>query len=513
MKQRRQVDPQANRPLDPAKRQTLKKLASLGMLAVGADLSLSGLSAFGDPVSRSVPESASALREAVADANVVICVLDAARAHHFGCYGYPRETTQNTDRLARQSRVFDSHFCQHTVTAGSVACLFTGQYPDTHLAYKHRPVGASTFTIARGLGEAGFLTALFSSNPWACPQTGKGLDFQVAHSPDDAAGVAKADEAPEHTPEPLLRLFSQWLDENKRSRFLCYLHFMPPHGPYGHRRSYGQQEALLELFRGQTPPGYRPERHRPGKWDFPLNREVWRRPLPMPQWMNLYDSNLRYGDWAAGEVRRLLRKAGVWDNTIFILTSDHGEAFGEHGFVFHNTSPYDEVARIPLLVRLPRGIGAGRTGALTQSIDILPTLCDLLGIHHPKDGIQGQSLLPLMAGARDRVHEYVFTHSFMDRDKYMVRGLDHSLLLYGRDGWRAFYDLNSDPDQERNVIGNHPAKVAELIEAFRRFAQDQRWDIMHCLDPTARYAARPLGDPGEALSPTTRRQLKSLGYL
>lgn len=506
MKRSKRVDPEANLPLDRAKRRTLRKLAASGLFAVGGQLSLSGMTAWGDAHPRPGAGSMAKLRAACADANVVVCVVDAARADHFGCNGYRRQTTPNADRMAGEALVFDNHFCQDTRTAASTASLFTGQYPDTHLAYKHRPVAESVLTMARVFGEAGFRTALFSSNVWASPMANKGLHFRDAYDPDDAVAVTEGREG-WYSPEPLLRLLERWLQEQKGARFLCYVHFIPPHIPYV------PPHDMRRLFRHKQPPGYQKEKYRPGEWAFPLGREPAYRPLPLPQWINQYDANLRYGDWAVGEVERLLREGGIYEKTLLIVTADHGEAFGEHGFVFHDGSPYDEVAHIPLLVRFPHGDRIGRVNALTQSIDVLPTLCDLFRIKQPKKGVQGKSLLPLMAGSKEKVHDYVFTHSHHDRHKYMVRGLDYALVLYGQNQWRALYDLRSDPEQVRNIIGNDPKKAEELVAAFRAFAQDQRWDVMYFIDPTAEYAERPRGIPEKAVPPGTERQLKALGYL
>jgi arylsulfatase A-like enzyme len=333
----------------------------------------------------------------------------------------------------------------------------------------------------------------------------KGLDFQTAYSTRDALRVAQEGEA-WHSPEALLRVFRKWLQEHHCARFYCYLHFIPPHMPYP------SDKDRLAPFKGKKPPGYRSERYHPGEWDFPLPPNTQHHP-PLPEWINLYDANLRYGDWAASEVLRLLREVGVQEKTIFVLTSDHGEAFGEHGFVFHDRCPYDEVARIPLLIRFPNAARTGRIGGLSQSIDILPTFCDLFGISYPEIKVQGQSLLPIIAGAQDKVHDYIFTHAYLDRDKYLVRGLDHALVLYGTDNRRELYALKSDQEQRRNVIGGNPKKAGQMVEAFRKFAQRQRWDIMYIIDPDGTYAERPRDMPGKPVPEDTKKQLEALGYL
>jgi arylsulfatase len=494
-----------NRPVDPGKRKTLRRLAALGLTAAGAGSYLSGLAAWGASRPRTRAARADALRDAAAGANLVICVLDAARVDHFGCYGYARETTRNTDRLARESLVFRNHVCQDTNTASSVASMFTGQHPDTHLAYGYRPVSDKAFTIARGLAAAGLQTALFSSNAWASPLGGKGLDFQKAYSTKDAIAVARSGEE-WYSPEPLLRLFEQWLRDHRQSRFFCYLHFVPPHQPYP------KVDIWLEPFKGKKPPGYRPEKHHPGKSEFPIPGILEPSPA-LPEWINLYDSNLRYADWAAGQVVRLLRETGVYDKTVLVVTADHGEAFGEHGYTFHNCCPWDEVAHIPLLMRLPHAARTGRVDALTQCIDLLPTVCDLFRVSYPADKVQGTSLVPLIAGSKDGVHDYVFTHSNTERDKYMVRDPYYALLLYGTKNQRALYSLKDDPEQRKNVIASHPKETEKLTQAFRVYAKQQRWNIMYVVDPSAPYADRPRNLPGRPVSPETLRELKALGYL
>jgi len=153
---------------------------------------------------------------------------------------------------------------------------------------------------------------------------------------------------------------------------------------------------MAELFADQ-PPGYLPDNYHARHYDFPIPpEEDDPEPPPLPQWINLYDANLRYADWAVGELCRLLEESGLLDNTLLVITSDHGEAFGEHGFIWHAAAVHDEATRIPLLIRLPEAGRRGRISALTQTIDLLPTLFDLLHVPYPEDRIQGRSLSPLI---------------------------------------------------------------------------------------------------------------------
>jgi arylsulfatase A-like enzyme len=227
-----------------------------------------------------------------------------------------------------------------------------------------------------------------------------------------------------------------------------------------------------------------------------------------------YDANLRWADWGVGEVVRLLRKRGLLDNTLLIVTSDHGEAFGEHGYAFHALAVYDELVHIPLVMRSPgKQRLVGQVTAVTQTVDLLPTICDLYQAPYPKE-VQGRSLLPLLDGERSAVHDYAFAVARGTKGSwpsYLVRDAHWSLVLYRGGTLRALYDMPRDPAQTRNVIAEHPEAAAQLVAAFRTFARTQKQPLDEFLSPQA-AAAQP-EPPRRQLSDKARRELKALGYL
>jgi len=445
-----------------------------------------------------------ALRAEVKEANLVLCVIDAARADHLGCYGYPRNTTPRIDALARRSLRFDLHFTQYSSTKQSTASLMTGQYSDTHLVNGDRGLLPGTFTMARGLQAAGFHTALFSSNPNSSPGAGIGLDFQDRYDQTNVKGLVRRWE--EWTrPEPLLKLFSSWLERHRGCRFFAYVHLDPPHQPYL------QPDGMTALFKGKTPPGFQR-----GDYEFPVSERRTLRPyphVPLLEWVNLYDANLRYADWAVGKLLNALEAAGALRNTLFVLTADHGEAFGEHGYFWHERGVYDEITRIPLIIKWPGdGVGPRVVNALTQSIDVLPTVFDAFGLPYPNAGVQGRSLLPLVGGLEGKANDYAFARSDGDPPSYLVRSLDHALILYGNGRWRALYDLRTDPGERHNVIQEQPEKTREMLAAFERFARAQRRPPPGFLDQKAKQPPAPQA-PATALSPEVRKGLRGLGYV
>jgi arylsulfatase len=333
-----------------------------------------------DPITfSSGPVPSSRIRASVRGANVVICVIDAARANHIGCYGYERDTTPNIDLLARTSVVFERHNAPYPQTKASTASLFTAQHADVHQAVGAQRMSPDVFTMDQGLREAGYTCALFTSNPWVSTALGLAVTFDVtrigrrgergrggpvwARESEDEIGAA---------PEDLVAAFKEWLSEGAESPFLAYVHFMPPHHPYV------APPDMEALFAEQAPPGYE-------RGDFPFEEvaDVGGPPShqqPGPELVNLYDSNLRYADDLVQQIVEALAEREVFERTLLIVTSDHGEALGEHGYNWHPACPFDEALHIPLLVRFPRGEPAGRVQALSQTLDVMPTIYEVLGM-------------------------------------------------------------------------------------------------------------------------------------
>jgi len=467
-----------------------------------------------DTLTKSSPE-VDRIRKLSKDTNVIICVVDAARADHFGAYGYTRETTPTFDIMTKEGCLFERHYSQAPSTLPSTASLYSSKYPDTHGVnhseyFKEGPIEIqpeAEFTFPIGMEAAGYKTALFCANNSASPVYGIGLGFQEAYYHKSLKPYILDGEG-KFTPEVLVRAFDQWLQKNKDEKFFAYVHFIPPHRPYE------QKEEMTKLFEGKTPPDFYADNYTPHKYLFPVNdtRGGSREHPSMPEWINLYDSNLHYGDWAVGEIRKLLEKNEIYDNTIFIITSDHGEGFGEHGYIWHSGGIYDEVTHIPLVIKLPGETVPGRKiSALTQTIDLLPTVYDLLNIPFPGQEVQGKSLLPLLAGQAEKVRDYSFTKS-NEPAKYMIRDFEYSLLVYDTPEWRALYDAQKDSAQKENIIADKPEAVKKLYAAFIEFANAQRYSPPGFPGVIPKYGKKGATEKHE-LTPEMKKELEQLGYL
>jgi arylsulfatase len=446
-------------------------------------------------------------------------VLDAARADHVGCYGYPRQTTPNLDQLAKESVVFRNHFAAFPATKPSTAALLTGRYPDASTVQDRRG-GKGALTLERELHAAGFATALFTSNMVASPEVGIGTDFEQVFGDPSAGGQGgkRSVSLPDgfwRTPEGLTQAVARWLPGVRGHRFLAYCHFLPPHTPYN------APETFQKPFKDRKAPPVRG-----GDFEFPEVRPPYAyggaRPPSPPDWVNQYDANLRWADWGVGEVVRLLRRHGVLDSTLLIVTADHGEAFGEHGYVYHEFGVYDELLHVPLLIRFPGDQRlVGEVEALTQTVDLLPTVLDLHQIPYLRETFEGRSLVPLLDGEKSSVRDYVFATCANPCRAYLVRDSQWSLMLYRGGKLRALYDLRTDPGQTHNVIHQREDVAAKMAKGLEQFARMQGRSLEQLLAERVRPQGRARrGSPAAAqginqrnLSDKARRELRALGYL
>ncbi len=343
----------------------------------------------------------------VRGANVVWVTVDALRPDHLGCYGYGRPTSPNIDALAARSVRFDLAYCQAPLTCYSVPSLHTGDYLKSTL-----PMGISPPpTLARVLGARGYRTAAFyNASIFFCDDrraTAYGerrFDFQYTET--------ALRPAPELTDQVLAYL--QKHRAGGEQRLFLWVHYFDVHEPY--------------------------ERHE--GFDFG-GREIDR-----------YDSEIAHVDRALGRLVAAL--SSLERPTIFVLTSDHGEEFREHGGSYHGSSLYDEQVRVPLLLGVP-GIKPGVVRAPAQLVDVAPTMLKLLGERVPAS-MRGRSLVDHLLGSGDP-DQAAFSEV---HTKKMARYRDWKLIHDYRRSTYELYDLRGDPGERRNLVGQRPREAAKL---------------------------------------------------
>ena len=423
--------------------------------------------------------------------NILLLVVDTLRADHLSAYGYARATSPEIDALAARGVRFDRHRAQAPCTFPSMNSLLTSRPVE---AFFGQPQGdmsipAGVTSLAELLHTAGYVTAAFSAspivrkNPTDFNQTGgfdRGFDvfddecvWSDARCVNDRALAALARHA---TGEPVF----------------LYLHYMDPHGPYVTHRKGERRFTRPGSGRGLAPEVRAGEPHAAAA-RIDRGEPAGIAAADIAHWIDLYDDEIAFVDARIGELIAAFDKAANLSptrGTIVVLAADHGESFLEHGTLAHCRSLYDTEIRTPLVLAGP-GLPRGEIRqALSENLDIVPTILDLAGVRFAPDAFAGRSLRPAISG-RSAGPPRLQTSAFA--------------------GWRAAFD------------GRHKLMVNETREELRLFDLDRDPGETVDLAVSARRTAAALRRALAAQSPTpaaaleaareTERQLRALGYL
>jgi arylsulfatase A-like enzyme len=442
------------------------------------------------PRNEAAEARADALRKATAGDGVMLVILDAAAAGHFGCYGYGRKTTPEIDRIASEGVLFEEAYSPAPYTLAAMSSLWTSRYPDQHGVVEPRSgpgVRRARVTLPDLLSAAGIATGGFVANGMAGPAFGFQRGFSrfeevyLTHGLDAAA---------------FRTVLPPWLDETAGKRAFTYLHFREPHWPYDPAPPFDTMFGPD----GPVPKFLRVDRHFLPNVDKRLTPIL---PEHREHVIRLYDGNLAYADREVGELRKVLEARGLWDKTILVIAADHGEALFEHEHVGHEVQVYEASLRIPLIIRFPKGHGpAGvRVGGFVDLLDVAPTLADLFGVRG-KGGsdtiFEGRSLLPMLYGGAGK--PVLVARSRGGRPRYAFRFERLKYVYESGTGAEELYDVASDPGETRDLSSEDPVRTAWYRQAL------QRWLLR--LEPEAggEVAVVPL-------TPEQEENLKALGYV
>ena len=415
--------------------------------------------------------------------NVLFYVIDTCRADHLSVYGYPRPTTPFLEALAARGTVFESCTSQGAWTKPAMAALLTSRMPSQLGIYgMFQRLGDEHVLLPEALAAAGWATAGFSANPLMGELSNYVQGFQH-FTESRAVNGADPIRFASGSAAKLNRHVFTWLDANDPAATFLYVHSVDPHEEYQPEREF------LERFADpERDPGYRREwaallATRP---DVPGNRLVdWNferagvEPGPfVAHGRDLYDADIAANDAQIERLWERLQARGWGDDFVLIVTSDHGEEFYEHGGTSHGYSLYEELVRVPLIVVAPGLVPAGlRVSAPVRSIDVYPTLLDLLGVAAPP-GLVGRSLVPLMRGEEGAAPTPVVSELTEDPLGRMA-GSGSGIALSLRSGsWKLvanyrapehqekpaheLYDLAVDPGERRDVAAEHPELVVRM---------------------------------------------------
>lgn len=400
--------------------------------------------------------------------SVVLITLDTVRADHLGCYGYSRIETPNLDRLAAAGVRFTRAYTQVPITLPSHAVILTGTYPMSNGVRDFTSSGlpGDIPTLAEVLRRNGYRTAAFVSSFVLNSMWGLNRGFEV-YDDDMGPGVGHSEQlalVQRRGDRTVDRMFD-WLNRNGREPFFAWIHLYDAHSPYS------------------SPDPYRTRyRSRP------------------------YDGAIAFDDAQVGRVITRLRQMALYDNTLIVLTSDHGESLGEHGEAEHGFFIYNATIHVPLVLKLPRQPVEGRVVLEPVStVDIASTVAQVCRIPAAQTvSFEGRSL-DLLASSIPPVSSpdaAVYAESYYPRDSFgwhELRGVVTAEYEYIGAPRPELYGLDQDPGERSNIMAGHRAVASSLRQSLARFAQQ--------------FRGREERASGKAADPETLEKLRSLGYV
>ncbi len=450
--------------------------------------------------------------------NLLLISVDTLRADRLGCYGYERDTSPQIDQLAESGALFENSFSASPKTTPSHMSILTGLYPRVHNVYMWEMDAEGTFrgdtlsdnipTLAEILKDYGYTNAAFTGGANVAGRMGFDRGFEIYDENGDTEAACR------------------WLEENTDKRFFLFYHTYYTHDPYlppppydrkydpSYSGSIPSRKEMMEELGIEEGDGWH------GIWQV-MHDRFWSKvnlndPADRRRLNALYDGAISYVDNEL--IRKLLetlKETGILEKTLVVFTSDHGEEFLEHGRLEHN-SLYREVARVPLIMRFPGEIRGGlRIEELVRTVDILPTILDLLGIPL-KTSVQGISLRPLLIGeGAPESTAYADFNDYLPPVIESIRSGPWFLLMdqraregeaIDREGGSPFfslYNIEDDPNETVDISSRYPEITERLknqlrairIESSRKHAEEARDQ-----------------QPGE-MDIKNIEKLKALGYL
>ncbi len=458
------------------------------------------------------------------DYNLIIILIDALRADHLGCYGYHRNTSPFIDSLAKEGMFFERAMSNSSFTRESVAVLLSGRLPSSGDSLGW---GASPSRQIKNMGElfkeAGYETAFLSNS-------------SVLNYPDFHAGFSEAwyneEWGVSGNGPTLSKRAGEFIGRCDGSKFMIYLHYLDPHGPYEpppeyylrfsqsiHPRPLSLYKYVRKNCAALIKDGFGPGEAR-------FDDLVLR-----------YDAEIALVDHSIELLSQTLRELNLHRNTLVLITADHGEEFLEHDFVEHAWTLYNESLHIPLILWAPGVITPQRIDSPVSIVDILPTLLRLMGIPHERNDFDGTPLFrfkesgfyfsppekpfiaELLVQHRNLIRavikdnwKYIAAQRWLapaqrpevlpPRTQEIERNKERHLDIWGPIVHEELYDLSTDPGEKRLLPQSEKGQELKKI-----LAQYKRYCRQHGLKKN-----RP-EEEKRSLSKKERENLKTLGYL
>ncbi|MCI0415970.1 sulfatase-like hydrolase/transferase [bacterium] len=406
-------------------------------------------------------------QENSASYNVLLVSMDTVRADYLRLYDAEGVETPHLEKLAKEGILFKKAISQIPYTLPSHTSMFTGLHPVAHgvrdnvedVLRKEIPTIAETF-LKHGYNTAGFVGSMVLNRT-----TGLARGFEYYDDFLSRADVRGEDlGAIERRAQEVFYSFQNWQGKRTEQKpFFAFLHFYDPHDPYDPPSTFSPKEDTAQ------------ER---------------------------YKGEIRYVDYVLGELFEFLRNRNLWDNTVLVITSDHGEMLQEHGEIGHGYFLYQPALAVPLIFHLPGQKQSKAISNVVQLVDVPSTILELSGVPVPGE-MQGESLVPLLEGESGRKNRFALSESYFASIQLGVSpifSIQDSSWKYIDSPQAELYDLAKDPAESKNII-----------EEKKSLSQQMKQKLVQYGERNRASAAKP--SEKRSITPEQAEQFAALGYL
>lgn len=436
---------------------------------------------------------------------VVFIDIDSLRPDHIGAYGYEMETTPNIDELADDGIVFNRAYAANSPCMPSRAALLTGRYGINNGVETHRVPGRTLnwphtwegvenspeewWTLPELFFKCGITACAISSfprhpAPWFYHVWNEFTNPLEPAGPNEYFQTVRADTIADIA----LNKINQEADED----LLLYAQFWDPHTPYNRSREEIEQFSDVEL--PEFPTEDQIAAH--NEWDawHSANQEGISNREDLRETIAHYDAEIRFADHNVGRILNTLKENSIYEDSLVIVTADHGEEFGEHGLYREHWSTYDGTQRVPLIVKPPQNIEhESRTeNKLVTNVDLPPTIADCAGFQIPSSW-QGRSLRPLLHdGDTDWRNFIVVDHGLYTAQRAVRTDRWKFIYTYHPGMWsgvldeKQLFDMKKDPWEQENIAPSHPDVVEDLEQKMELWAENHVGNSEDSLHAVAR---------------------------
>jgi arylsulfatase A-like enzyme/Tfp pilus assembly protein PilF len=363
--------------------------------------------------------------------NILLVTIDTLRADYLSCYGSKRVGTPQIDSLAEKGILFENAFAHNVVTLPSHVNILTGTYPIYHGVQDNAGfrLDEDAITLSEVLKQRGYKTGAFIGAFPLDDRFGLNQGFDLY---DDFYGDTMAQNDfsfVERRADDVIKNAVKWINQNKQGRWFCWVHVFDPHAPYNPPLSF--KEKYPEDF---------------------------------------YAGEVAYTDFALGNIFEFLKKRGLEDETLVVITSDHGEGLGEHQEPTHGVFAYNSTLHIPLIFYQPRLFPEPKAiSRRVRHVDIMPTVLDIVGFKIPNE-VQGDTLVSVIKNPKKGKAEACYFEAmtpYLNRDWAPLRGIVSDRFKYIDLPIEELYDYESDYREENNLAAKEKSAVAKLSERLQ----------------------------------------------